>query len=126
MLSTSIFNQEWLESYGAIQFVEKIAMTWIVRITCPKCRTAIQFDARRSRFVQQRERELDALAQTLRAREQLLRVRDAAYANDVRLVRSCLHPDRHPEEGGRYTRAWQAFERLRVPAPEPFDDEIPF
>jgi len=105
-------------------------MNGIVRITCPKCRTAIQFDARKSRFVQQRERELDALEKTLRTREQLLRVREAAYANDVRLVRSCLHPDRHPEEAGRYTRAWQAFERLHVsatkPAPEPFDDEIPF
>jgi hypothetical protein len=110
--------------------VEKIAMNGIVRITCPKCRTAIQFDARKSRFVQQRERELDALAQTLRAREQLLRVREAEYASDVRLVRSCLHPDRHPEEAGRYTRAWQAFERLHVsatkPVPEPVDDEIPF
>jgi hypothetical protein len=110
--------------------VEKIVVNGIVRISCPKCRTAIQFDASQSRFVQQRERELHALSQTLKAREQLLSVREAEHANDVRLVRSCLHPDRHPEEADRYTRAWQAFERLHVsaikPTLEPFDDDIPF
>lgn len=119
-----------VEGYEGIQFMEKIVMNGVVRITCPKCRTAIQFDARRSRFVQHRERELHALAQTLETREQLLRVREAEHANDVRLVRSCLHPDRHPEEAGRYTRAWQAFERMHVaaikPAAESFDDDIPF
>jgi hypothetical protein len=62
--------------------------------------------------------------------EQRLYVRKADHEKGVRLIRNCLHPDKHPEQAERCTRAWQAFERLlapaKKPAPEAWDDDIPF
>lgn len=102
-----------------------------VKFACPKCRTVIQFDASKIRYLQQRESELAWQEQNLREREQRLLVREAEHETDVRLIRSCLHPDRHPQQADRYTRAWQAFERLLASSAKPADnpyinDDLPF
>jgi hypothetical protein len=105
-------------------------MNSLARFKCPKCQSAIQIDARKLRYVQQRETELQAWEQRLRGLEQRLDVRKADHESDVRRIRSCLHPDKHPEQAERYTRAWQALERLLTPATKPareeWDDNIPF
>jgi hypothetical protein len=97
---------------------------------CPKCQTDVRFDARKLKYVQHRESELQAWEQRLRDLERRLGVRKTEHQGDVRLIRSCLHPDKHPEQAARYTRAWQAFERLLTSATKPntdaFDDDIPF
>ena|SRR5258708_39339101 len=98
---------------------------------CPKCQTDVRFDARKLKYVQHRESELQAWEQRLRDLERRLGVRKTEHEADVRLIRSCLHPDKHLGQADRYTRAWQAFERLLASAtkPEPadaFDDDIPF
>jgi len=97
---------------------------------CPKCKTDVRFDARKLRYVQHRESELQAWEQRLRDAERRLSVRKTEHENDVRLIRSCLHPDKHPEHTDRYTKAWQAFERLLAsatsPEPDAFDEDIPF
>lgn len=90
----------------------------------------MRFDARKSNWIRHREAELFALENQLREREQHLKVREADHEADVRLVKSCLHPDKHPEQAERYTRAWQAFERILTsgaqPAADQFNDDIPF
>jgi hypothetical protein len=105
------------------------------RITCPHCRREVGFDMGRSRYIQQRESEFRVRESALQEREQRLRVREAEHESDVRLIKNCLHPDKHPYQAERYTRAWQAFERLLASAtrPEPtspggtdFSDDIPF
>ena len=102
-----------------------------VRFQCSKCRTVTQFDARGLKYVQHRESELQAWEQRLRDLERRLSVRNAEIDSDVRLIRSCLHPDKHPEQADRYTKAWQALERLLASATKPehvdaFDPDIPF
>jgi hypothetical protein len=66
----------------------------------------------------------------LRVREQKLHVREDEQQKDIRLIRSCLHPDKHPQESDRYAKAWQALDRLLTPVAKPdredFDDNIPF
>src|SRR5882672_2507327 len=97
-----------------------------VMFKCPKCQTDVRFDASKLRYVRHRESELQAWEQRLRDLERRLAVRKAEHESDVRLIRGCLHPDKHPENADRYTRAWQAFERLLTsatkPAPEAWDD----
>jgi hypothetical protein len=97
---------------------------------CPKCRTDVRFDASKLSYVRHRESELEAWERRLRDLERRLVARKAEHEGDVRLIRSCLHPDKHPEQSDRYTKAWQAFERLLTSAtktaPEAFDDDIPF
>jgi len=101
-----------------------------VVLKCPKCRTDIRFDARTLRYVQQRESELTSWEQRLRDRESRLDLREAEHEKDVRLIRGCLHPDKHPEQVDRYARAWQAFDRLLTSAArarrDEFSDDIPF
>jgi uncharacterized C2H2 Zn-finger protein len=103
-------------------------------LKCPRCQNVMRFDARKSNWIRHREAELLALENQLREREQHLTVREAEREADVRLVKSCLHPDKHPEQAERYTRAWQAFERLLASGTKPisnplddvFNDDIPF
>jgi hypothetical protein len=104
-------------------------MNSLARFICKKCRTPYQFDARNLKYVRQREVELQALEQSLRDREQRLSVREAEHESGVRLIKNCLHPDKHPEQIDRYTRALQAFEQLLASARKPddmFDPDIPF
>jgi hypothetical protein len=97
---------------------------------CPKCQTQVQIDARKLKYVQHREGELQAWERRLQGLERGLTVRKADHERDVRQIRSCLHPHKHPEQAERYTKAWQALERLLAPAtraaPEGWDDDIPF
>ena len=91
----------------------------------------MQFDARNLKYVRHREGELQAWEQRLRDLERRLNVRKAEHESDVRLIRSCLHPDKHAEQADRYTKAWQAFDRLLASAAKPkpaeaFDDDVPF
>jgi hypothetical protein len=100
-------------------------------IKCPHCRKDTAYDLSRTRYIQQRESEFRTREGLLHQREKLLRVREDEHTTAVRLIKSCLHPDKHPEHTDRYTKAWQAFERLLASAkkPEPveaFDDDIPF
>jgi len=82
----------------------------------------------------QREAAVAARESELLRREEALRLRESEQQNDVRLIRGCLHPDRHPEQADRYNRALQAFNRLLEPPPAAsgtegswdFDDNIPF
>jgi len=101
-----------------------------LNLKCSRCQNVMRFDARNSNWLRHREAELLALESRLREWEQRLTVREAEHEADVRLLKSCLHPDKHPEQAERYTRAWQAFERLLAsgtkPADDPFDDDIPF
>jgi hypothetical protein len=105
------------------------------QIRCPKCRTDVGFDMSRSRYILRRESEFRVRETELQAREQRLRVRETEHEGDVRLIKNCLHPDKHPDQAERYTRAWQAFERLLASATRPesvapaaadFSDDIPF
>ena len=101
------------------------------RIKCPRCRHEVSFDMGRSNYIQQREAEFRARENNLRERERILAVRETEHTTDVRLIKSCLHPDKHPDQTDLYTKAWQAFERLLASAakPEPvgeYDDNIPF
>jgi hypothetical protein len=101
------------------------------KINCPNCHHDVGFDMSRSNYIRQREGEFQTRENQLRERERNLRVREDGHVADVRLIKSCLHPDKHPEQNDRYTKAWQAFERLLASAakPEPvaeFDDNIPF
>jgi hypothetical protein len=101
------------------------------KINCPYCHHDVAFDMSRSRYIQQRESEFCARESQLYQREKHLRVREDEHTADVRLIKSCLHPDKHPGHTDRYTKAWQAFERLLSSAakPEPagaFTDDIPF
>jgi hypothetical protein len=101
------------------------------KINCPHCRKDVEFDMSRSHYIRQREAEFQTRESQLRVREKNLRIHEDEHTADVRLVKSCLHPDKHPEQSDRYTKAWQAFERLLASAakPEPvnaFDDNIPF
>jgi len=94
----------------------------------------MRFDARKSNWIRHRETELLALENQLRQREQHLKMLEAEHEADVRLIKSCLHPDKHPQQAERYTRAWQAFERLLASGTKPtansfddmFNDDIPF
>jgi uncharacterized protein (DUF3084 family) len=94
----------------------------------------MRFDASKSNYMRQREAELLARENQVREREQRLQVREAEHEADVRLIKSCLHPDKHPDQAERYTRAWQAFERLLASGAKPaassfddvFNDDIPF
>jgi uncharacterized C2H2 Zn-finger protein len=101
-----------------------------LQLKCPRCQNVMRFDARKSNYIRQREAELLAQENQLREREQHLQVREAEHEKDVRLVKSCLYPDRHADQADRYTRAWQAFERILAsgakPDPDPFNDDIPF
>jgi hypothetical protein len=100
------------------------------KINCPHCRHDVPFDMSRSRYIQQRESEFRIRESQLHEREKHLRLREDEHTADVRLIKSCLHPDKHAEHGDRYTKAWQAFERLlasaRKPEPDAFDENIPF
>jgi hypothetical protein len=98
------------------------------RLQCPKCRTVTKFT------VSELDRRETAIAEqeaALRQREELLSLREAEHQQDVRLIRSCLHPDKHGGDA-RYTKAWQAFDRLldssRQPHPAANDwtEDIPF
>lgn len=97
-------------------------------VNCPHCHHDLAFDMSRSRYIQQREGEFRARERQLDERERLLRVREDEHKADVRLIQNCLHPDKHPDQPERYTRAWHAFERLLVSAAkaDEFDDNIPF
>jgi hypothetical protein len=101
-----------------------------VNIKCPHCQRALRFDMRNSTYLRRREAELQARESQVAEREKLLRVQESEHQHDVRVIKSALHPDRHPEESDRYTRAWQAFERLLASANTPnvpdFNDDIPF
>lgn len=100
-----------------------------IRVTCPHCRQLLQFTSKR---LDQREAAVSSREAELRQREQALQLREAEHQNDVRLIRGCLHPDRHPDQADRYNRALQAFNRLIERAAEStrvrfdFDDDIPF
>jgi hypothetical protein len=105
------------------------------RIACPHCRHEVTFDMSRSRYIQQRETEFRGRESQLQEREQRLRVREAEHESDVRLIKNCLHPDKHPDQSERYTRAWQALERLLASATKQdldpfsdtvFNDDLPF
>jgi hypothetical protein len=102
------------------------------KISCPHCLKDVGFDMSRSHYIRHREAEFRTREGQLRVREKNLRVREDEHTADVRLIKSCLHPDKHPaDQSDRYTKAWQAFERLLASAakPEPvdaFDDNIPF
>ena len=101
------------------------------KINCPHCHHDVSFDMSRSHYIRQRAGEFRTRESQLHARERNLRVREDEHVADVRLIKSCLHPDKQPEQTDRYTKAWQAFERLLASAtkPEPvdaFDDNIPF
>jgi hypothetical protein len=104
-------------------------MTREYRLRCPKCRAIGTW---KIDDIDRREAAVVQLETDLREREQLLSVREAEYQNDVRLIRSCLHPDKHKDNTERYTKAWQAFDRLlesgRQPQPavDRWTDEIPF
>jgi hypothetical protein len=97
-----------------------------VKVRCPKCRTILQFDP--GGRLERREVELRRREQELQQRDERLRVLEAEHVSTVRLIRNCLHPDRHPEQADRYTRALQAFNAmLEAPRSQSiFDDEIPF
>lgn len=98
-----------------------------VTIKCPRCQGVLRFDMRSSRYLREREGELQYRESQVAAREQALHVRESEHERDVRLIKSALHPDRHPDESERYTRAWQAFERLLASAQKAaVDDDIPF
>ena len=101
------------------------------KINCPHCRKDVAFDMSRSRYIQERESEFRKRESHLLHREKRLHMREDEHTVDVRLIKSCLHPDKHPEHTDRYTKAWQAFERLLASARKPeaanaFDDDIPF
>jgi len=98
------------------------------RLKCPKCRTVTKYTFRE---LNQREAAIVEQEAALRRRENLLSVREDDHQHDVRLIRSCLHPDKHGGDA-RYTKAWQAFDRLlessrrSAPAADGFTDDIPF
>jgi hypothetical protein len=101
------------------------------KINCPHCRKDVAFDMSRSRYIKERESEFRTRESQLHHRETHLRVREDKHTADVRLIKSCLHPDKHPGNADRYTKAWQAFERLLASATKPertetFNDDIPF
>lgn len=100
-----------------------------VRIRCPGCQRTFKFTIKSS-ALDQREAAVSQREAELAEREKALRVREAEHESDVRLIQSCLHPDRHPEQADRYTRAWQAFDRLLASSAKPadpyIDDELPF
>lgn len=101
------------------------------KINCPHCRKDVGFDMSRSHYIRHREAEFQTRESRLRTLERNLQVREDEHTANVRLIKSCLHPDKHPEQSDRYTKAWQAFERLLASArkPEPaseFTDDIPF
>ena len=97
-------------------------------LRCPKCRTVTKCTVSE---LDQREVAITQQEAALRLREQLLSVREAEHQHDVRLIRSCLHPDKHGGDA-RYTKAWQAFDRLlesskQSPlAPDGWTDDVPF
>lgn len=101
-----------------------------IRVECPGCGRKTKYTIKSS-ALDQREAAVARREAELAQREQRLQVREAEHKHDVRLIKSCLHPDKHPEQAERYTRAWQAFERLLAPGAKPaysddFDDDIPF
>lgn len=83
-----------------------------IRVLCPNCNGALHVT---SNELDQREASLSLREAELRRREEALRLREADRQEDVRLIRSCLHPDRHQDEFDRYNRALQAFHRLVPP-----------
>jgi hypothetical protein len=100
-----------------------------IRVRCPHCRNTLQFTSKK---LDEREANVSAREAEVQRREDALRLREAEHANDVRLIRGCLHPDRHPEQADRYNRALQAFNRFLEQPTEAsrvrfdFDDDIPF
>jgi hypothetical protein len=101
-----------------------------VNIKCPHCRHILRFDIRKSAYLRGKEKELQSREFQLAGLEKSLRIREAEHERDVRVIKGALHPDRHPHDSERYTRAWQAFERLLASSkqtdPAHFDDDIPF
>lgn len=65
-----------------------------IRVRCPHCKKPLQFT---SKQLDERKANVSAREAEMQRREEALRLREAEHANDVRLIRGCLHPDRHPE-----------------------------
>jgi hypothetical protein len=97
-----------------------------VRFECRKCHTVWEFKLQGQ--LARLDRELSQREQALLAREATLRLREDRHRKEVQLIRSCLHPDKHPgDASGRFHRAFQAFNRmLEAPAATIDDDDIPF
>lgn len=102
-----------------------------IRVRCPHCKNTHTLNIT-SKQLDEREAAAASWEAELRRREEALRLRESEHQNDVRLIRGCLHPDRHPEQADRYNRALQAFNRLLEQPVEAsrvrfdFDNDIPF
>ena len=96
------------------------------RIRCPKCNTVAIYALT---ALERREAAVALRENQLREREQLLTVRESEHEKDVKLIRNCLHPDRHPDKAERYTKALLAFDRLlesSAQSASEFNDDMPF
>jgi hypothetical protein len=80
-------------------------------VNCPRCQQGFFIDISTSPYILQREAEFRVREAQLQEREKMLRLREIERVDEVRLIKSCLHPDKHPDQAERYTKAWQAFER---------------
>lgn len=98
-------------------------------VRCPHCKNKHRLNVT-SKQLDEREAAVSSREAELRRLEEALQARECEHQNDVRLIRGCLHPDRHPEDPERYNRAMQAFNRLLEQpvktSADGFTDDIPF
>jgi hypothetical protein len=105
----------------------------VSRVQCPSCKgkkACVTFGGVGS--LSYNFPDLERRTAELDQREKALKICEADHQEAVKLIQSCLHPDKYPGLGprdrDRITKAFQAFKALLESAKtrDDFDDEIPF